>query len=83
MTTFIYAVATQLFTPPPRVPLKKASAFFKGNSDPPPLRRGGGLKLPTVPNPIYRLGENFQPEAEDADAEDAEDEPQGVHPFAQ
>ncbi len=39
--------------------------------------------MPTVPNPIYRLGKDFQPEAEDADAEDAEDEPQGVHPFAQ
>ena len=39
--------------------------------------------MQTAANPIYRLGKDFQPEAEDADAKDAEDEPQGVHPFAQ
>ena len=45
------AVATRFLTPPPRVPLKKAFAFFKGSPDPPPLRSTRGCLQFKSPSP--------------------------------
>ena len=44
------AVATRLFTPPPRVPLKKAFAFFKGT---PALPRSAGKGTQIAKSPWW------------------------------
>ena len=43
---------------------------------------GAVTASPDRPYGLWLSGEYFQPEAEDTDAEDAEDEPERVHPFA-
>ena len=66
--------------------MNKCLHFSHSQSSPQPLsqrERGLVVELSTAANPIYLLGKDFQPEAEDTDAEDAEDEPERVHPFAQ